>query len=154
MQLHLEQKINTPADAVWRVLGGEFADIASWASVVKTSRPIDASEVPASVRVASTAPVAGRETTTKATLKEVLTAYSDEERSLTFEGVGLPKIVRSAHNTQSVREIGPSTCAVVFDVQFDFARPFGFLASPMKRRMAKTFGGVQADLKHHVENNA
>lgn len=152
MQLHLEQEINAPADAVWGVLGGEFADIASWASVVKASRPIDVGEVPASITVASTAPVPGRETTTKATLREILTAYSDEERSLTFEGAGLPKIVRLARNVQSVQETGPSTCKVVFDVQFDFAGPFGFLASPMKRRMTKTFGDVQTDLKLHVEN--
>ena len=42
---------------------------------------MERSEVPDDLTVAASAPVPGRETTTKVTLREVLTAYSDDDRS-------------------------------------------------------------------------
>ena len=150
MELRLETPIDAPADAAWQLLGPEFAQIDRWSSFVRTSRPIDRSEVPAGTMVAPTAPVPGRETTTKATLIEVLTAYSDDERTLTFEGVGLPPVVSYAGNTQSIVETGPNSSAVVFEVRMDFKGPFKLLGPVMKRRMQKTFGAVQADLARHA----
>lgn len=152
MQLHLETDIAAPADSVWRVLGTQFADIDEWAAFVQTSRPIGLDEVPASIVASPEAPVPGRETTTKVTLKEILTAYSDSDRSLTFLGDGLPPIVKRAQNVQSVRAIGPEASTVSFDVTFDFVGPFAVLSPVMKKRMSKTFAGIQSDLKRHVES--
>jgi hypothetical protein len=56
-----------------RVLERDFAGIDVWSSFVKTARPLDTSEVPDDLTVAPGAPVPERETTTKVTLKEVLT---------------------------------------------------------------------------------
>ena len=151
MELRIEQRIDAPADHVWRVLGTEFAEIDRWSTFVKTSRPLDRGEVPSGLTVAPTAPVPGRETTTKATLKEVLTGYSDEERTLTFVGLGLPPIIRLARNVQSVRADGPDRSTVVFEITFDFLGPFAVLGVVAKRRMATTFGRVLDDLKRHVE---
>ena len=154
MNVHLEIPIAASADDVWQTLGREFAEIEDWSTVVRTSRAIAADEVPDGMTVAPEAPVPGRETTTRVTLVEVLTEYSDAGRRLTFEGVGLPPIVRRALNTNSVRATGDGSSVVVFDVQMDFRGPFGVLAPLMKRRMNKTFGDVQRDLKAHVERGA
>lgn len=151
MDLHLETAIDASADDVWAVLGRDFAGIDSWASFVKTSRAIEMDEVPDHLTVAAEAPVPGRETTTKVTLTEVLTEYSDEDRTLTFDGVGLPPIVSIARNVNSVRPTGDGSSMVSFDVHMGFRGPFAIMAPVMKRRMLKTFGEVQQDLKQHVE---
>ena len=154
MQLHLETPIDASADAVWAVLGRDFAGIERWSSTVEASRPIDKSEVPSGLEVDPSAPVPGRETTTKITLIEVLTAYSDNARSLTFVGVGLPPIITEASNVNSVRPTGENSSVAVFDVSIDFKGPFAIIAPLLKRRMAKTFGIVQHDLKAFVESGA
>ena len=152
MHLHLETEINAPADTAWQALGPSFAQIDEWASFVQTSRPIDRSEVPDDLTVDPTAPVPGRETTTKATLIEVLTNYDDAGRTLTFHGVGVPRIVTRARNVQSIRTTSPTTSTVVFEVDFDLWGPFRIFDPILRRRMAATFGDVQADLKRHAEH--
>ncbi|MCP3975491.1 MAG: hypothetical protein GY720_13485 [bacterium] len=151
MHLLLEQRINAPADSVWQVLGTQFADIAEWATFVKSSRAISQKEVPASFTVPAAAPVPGRETMTKVKVVEVITAFSDEDRSLTFEGTGLPRIIRRAQDIQSVAAEGENTSTVTFEIDFDFVGPFAAFSPILRRRMTKTFGGILVDLKQHVE---
>jgi hypothetical protein len=139
MHLRLEQKMHAHPDTVWRALGTEFADISNWSTFVETSRAIDQSEVPSPWIAAPTAPVPGRVTKTKATLTEVLTAYSAENRSLTFYAVGLPRIIRRARDIQTVTDDGDGTCSVSFD-------------PVVKRRMTKAFAGVLVDLERHAES--
>lgn len=151
MYLRLEEAVDAPAEAVWQLLGPQFAEIADWATVVRSSRAIEPSEVPASLTVAPDAPVPGRETTTKITLVEVLTAYSDRNRSLTFEAAGMPRVIRLARDTQSVVATGAATSVVTFEVEIDFVGPFAAFGPIVRRRMAKTFGNVLTDLKRHAE---
>ena len=153
MHLVLEKTINASADDVWKVLGTEFAEIDKWAEFVKTSRPLAANEVPEGIKADPNAPVPGRETMTKVKIVEVLTAYSDENRSLTFEGIGLPKIITKAQDTQSVKATGPSTSTVSFVIDFDFLGPFAVLSPIMESRMSKTFTEILDDLKRHVETS-
>ena len=152
MRLCLEQEINAHPDAVWRVLGTEFADIANWSTFVRTSRAIDRGEVPAPWTVAPSAPVPGRETQTKARLTEVLAAYSDEGRSLTFHAVGMPKIIRLARDTQTVTPAGDGRSMVSFEIDFDLVGPFAMFDPIVRRRMRKTFAALLLDLKRHVES--
>lgn len=154
MRVHIEKKINAPADEVWQALGPEFADIDDWATFVRSSTALSVDDAPKGMTIATTAPVAGRETTTKATLREFITAYSESERSLTFDGAGLPPIVRHARNVQSVRDHGDGTSTIVFDVDFEFKGPFKVLDPVMRRRMEATFSGVQEDLRIHVESRS
>ena len=151
MHVHMEKKINAPADDVWHWLGPEFANIDEWASFVKTSTKLSAADAPVGIALAPTAPVAGRETTTKATLREFITEYSDERRTLTFDAAGLPPIVRRGRNVQSVRDDGDGTSTLIFDIDFDFRGPFKVLGPIMRRRMGTSLGGVQEDLKVHAE---
>lgn len=152
MQFHIEKKIDAPAEVVWQALGPEFADIDEWATFVRSSTELAAGDAPPGVTIAPSAPVAGRETTTKATLREFITAYSDDERTLTFDGAGLPPVVRHARNVQSVHDHGDGTSTLVFDVDFEFKGPFKVLEPVMRRRMTATFGSVQEDLRVHAES--
>ena len=154
MQLHLEQTIDAPADTAWRILGPEFAQIDRWASFVRSSFALDEGDAPASFTIAEGAPVAGRQTTTKATLREFITAYSPKDRTLTFDAAGLPPIVRHARNVQSIRASGPDSCTLIFEIDFDFIGPFKLLSPIMRRRMKRSLGGVQADLKAEAERRS
>ncbi|MEM7092573.1 MAG: SRPBCC family protein [Actinomycetota bacterium] len=151
MHVHLERSIHADADLAWQLLGPEFASIDSWASFVKSSRALDVADAPVGMVIAVDAPVAGRETTTKATLREFIVAYSDADRSLTFEADGLPPIVRRGRNVQSIRATGPDTCTLVFEIDFDFRGPFKVLGPVMRKRMQKSLGGVMDDLKTYAE---
>ncbi len=152
MHLRLEQHIDAPAAVVWNVLGPQFAEIAEWSTFVTSSRALDPNDVPSSMVVPPGAPVHGRVTATKATVTEVLTAYSDEHHTLTFEGVGLPRVITLARDTQSVEPDGPDASTVVFEIEFRFAGPFAVFSPIVKRRMAATFTDLLLDLKHHVES--
>ena len=151
MHLRLEKRINAPADVVWQLLGREFDAIDEWADFVKTSRPISPDEVPAGLTAAPTAPVPGRETMTKVKLVEVITAYDDAARTLTFHGVGLPPVISVASDEQSVRPDGATASTVAFDITMGFRGPFVVLGPLMKRRMTKQFDGILDDLRRHAE---
>ena len=153
MDIRIETVINAPARQVWVALAHEFAAIDDWSSTVDSSREIRASEVPAHMTVAPGAPVAGRETQTRAgTFREVITSYLDEDMDLTFTADGLPKVFRHVTDRQRVVPVGDDQSKVVFDVHVDISPPIRVLSPLLSRRMAKTFGIVQADLKSHVES--
>ena len=151
MHLRMEQPIDAPAEVAWQILGPEFADIADWASFVRSSSEVPASEAPSALSIAGDAPVAGRETTTKATLREFITSYSHDDMSLAFDAAGLPPIVRRGRNRQSVRSTGAASSTLIFEIDFDFVGPFKVLTPIMRTRMQKSLGSVMADLKTEAE---
>ena len=151
MHVQLTKDVDAPAEIAWQILGPEFATIAEWADFVRASKPVSTAEVPASVTVAANAPVPGRETTTKATLREFITSYDEEGRTLTFDADGLPAIVTRGRNVQSVTATGPETSRVTFDIDFDFRGPFAILGPIMRKRMGESLGSVMDDLKAEAE---
>ena len=151
MHLRMERTIAAPATIAWQILGPEFADIADWATFVRKSKPLSDRETPEGMSIASGAPVPGRETTTKATLREFIVAYDPEQTTLTFDADGLPPVVRLARNVQSVVPTGPTSSTLVFEIDFDFIGPFELLSPIMRRRMEKSLGGVMDDLRAEAE---
>ena len=71
--------------------------------------------------------------------------------AVTFAGLGLPRIVRQALDTQHVKDLGDGTSLVSFEVRMDLVGPFALLSPLLRRRMARTFSGVLEDLQLHVE---
>lgn len=153
MDIRIETAINAPASRVWSALAHDFPAIESWSTTVDSSRVLDASEVPEHLTVAPAAPVPGRETHTRAgKFQEIITAYSETDMDLTFTADGLPRVFKLATDRQQVIQVGDGQSKVVFDVHVDLSPPLGILSPLLSRRMAKTFGIVQADLKNHVES--
>ena len=152
MELSIETSISAPAETVWDILGRRFAEIEDWSSTVRSSRPLTLYEVPAGLSVASGAPVPGRETTTRAArLREVLTEYSDAERVLTFHGVGLPRFLTLATDRQSVHAVDAQHSRVTFDIRVEGGPLVRALGPLLARRMRRTFGTVQDDLRVRAE---
>lgn len=151
MHVRFTRDINAPAEVAWQILGPEFAQISEWASFVKTSRPITAAEAPSGMSIAYTAPVAGRETRTKATLQEFITAYDGDRRTLAFDAAGLPPIVTRGRNIQSVEATAGTTSRLVFDIEFNFKGPFEIFAPIVRKRMSVSLVSVMDDLKTEAE---
>ncbi len=151
MHVHMERSIAAPAAIAWQILGPEFAEIDTWASFVRTSQALQATDAPTGMTIAAGAPVAGRKTKTKATLSEFITAYSAEDMSLTFEAAGLPPIVKRGRDVQTVRSTGDTTSTLTFEIDFDFLGPFAILGPIMRRRIVKSIGSTMDDLATEAE---
>lgn len=158
--VQIKTKINASADKVWEILGQEFHKIAEWTSFVEESKKMTVSEIPeSSFLPALSAPIPARHTLVKnggrtSELVEVVTMYSDKKRALTFYGIGLPKFIDYAGDTQYVQEINEHECEVVFDVEVRLKGVFRLLKGIVKKRFAENFKKIQEDLKTYVERVA
>jgi hypothetical protein len=150
--LLLERDINAPADKLWRILGDGFADIDQWYSLVSESRAFEG-EIPEGLMVAPEAPVPGRVTVTSlATATEILTAYSNAERTFTFDALDMPFFIKVARNTTTVRESGDGAVATML-LEIELLGPFKVMNEAMAKRMTKSLGGVLEELKHYAETD-
>lgn len=151
MDVHIETAINASADRVWDILAHDFANVATWASGVKWSKPATADEAPPDFDLAPNAPVAGRTTDAGLVLKEFFVAFDDAAKQFTFRAAGLPRIIKLSRNTSTVVPTGSDTSKVVFDIHMEFLGPFVALSPILKRRLAKGLAPVQHDLKIYAE---
>lgn len=156
MRVYLQQDINASAETVWKIVGQQFANVADWASSLDYSKAIDAEDVPAGVHVAQTAPVAGRTTPNPlGELVEILTHYSDDDRTFTFTTFGLPPIITRMDNTTTVVELAPNLSRVTFTIEGELRGPFKLIGPLLQRRFATSKrgpAGVIEDLKRFAED--
>jgi len=156
MEFQIQQEVNAPADKVWKVLAHQFAEISDGAPRIKSSRVIGKSEVPVEFKVAKDAPVPGRVTPNPlGELTEVLTKYSEANKTFTFEVAGPAPIFSHVANNTSVIEQGKDNCLVTFDIQMEPKGIFNLFSSILIRRLKTSkFGpaGMIKDLKQYVEN--
>ncbi len=150
--LLIETDINASADKVWAVLGRQFADIAVWSTSISSSEKANSEDVPNHVIPASEAPVLGRKTFSKTIdAIEILTKYSDSNRTFTFQAVETPGFIAFARNNSAVTAIGPNKSKVSFDIKVQLNGGAKALKGLFKKKMQKTMAGVQNDLKVYVE---
>ena len=158
MELKLKQKIEASADKVWGILGHRFAEVADWAPNIEWSRVLEMNEVPHGYQVAKSAPIPGRVTPNPlGDIIEVLTMYSDENKSFTFEANGPAPLFSHTQNTTRVVSIDEGKCLVTFDLKLTPKGIFNLFTPLLKRRFQTSkFGpaGVIKDLKAYVENNS
>lgn len=158
MEIQLKQEINASAEKVWGVLAHQFAEISEWAPRIEASRVIDISEVPAGFKVAESAPVPGRVTPNPlGEVTEVLTKYSEANKTFTFEVAGpAPLFSLTANNTRVIAK-GDDKCLVTFDLHLMPKGIFKLFEPILKRRFqtsARGPAGMIKDLKHYVEGTS
>jgi hypothetical protein len=154
--------IEAPADAVWQVIGPGYAHIGDWATAIpaSTAATFPPAGEPAGLPVASamlSAPVAGRVCQTGIGLApqvtEILTAYDDSRRTLTYQAAGMPAFVTAARNTWTVTAIDGHRTRVSLHAQFDTRGLLGRLAGwgilTQARRTGRHLG---EDLRHYIEH--
>jgi len=157
MEFQIKQEINASAEKVWDVLAHQFVEIAEWAPNIRSSRVINMSEIPEAFSVAESAPIPGRATPNPlGELIEVLTMYSEDDRSFTFDVTGPAPVFSHTQNTTKVIALDTNKCLVTFDLRLTPKGIFNLFSPILKRRFQTSkFGpaGMIEDLKVYVENN-
>jgi len=146
-----ERIIEAPADAVWEVIAHQFDRVGEWATAIPTST--------ASVGINANvgAPVMGRVCFTDVQMvpevEERIVAYDEADRSLTYEGHGLPKFIKTARNNWHVEALGHRRSRVSLEATLE---PRGILGRLMYvlLRLQLTRIGPQflSDLEHYIEH--
>jgi hypothetical protein len=130
--LSTEFVVDAPAEAVWDVVGRRFDRIGEWATAIAASQAVPArsdslaTAAPAGLAVVPAvldAPVTGRICRTGVRLlpqvTELLVAYDDATRTLTYRASGLPAFVTIAENTWTVTPIDQHRTQVSLHARFD-----------------------------------
>jgi hypothetical protein len=116
-----ELTIDASPDTVWRILGPGFARIGDWATAIPASAALIAVSERSRIRIdgiaaAADAPVAGRVCKTGLRMvpqvTEMLVAYDDANRTLTYHASGMPSFVTTARNTWTVTPLTEQQCNV------------------------------------------
>lgn len=131
-ELSVDLIVAAPADRVWNVIGPGFAAIGQWATAIPASTAVPTRRSPPPIAAAALgAPVAGRVCQTGIRLvpqvTEILLAYDDAARTLTYQAEGMPAFVTLARNTWMVTPTGPDRCRVSLRARFDTRGLLGLL---------------------------
>jgi hypothetical protein len=143
VQIERHIDIAAPADRVWEVLGGGFAEVGAWATAI----PSSAASPDGDGRVCSVAGAPGIDR-----IEERLTAYDDATRTLTYVAAsGMPGAIGAASNTWRVEVLGPDASRVSTSATVDVVGP-ALLATPLLRLAFGVLGRrTLRDLRHYVE---
>ncbi|MEL6405714.1 MAG: SRPBCC family protein [Chloroflexota bacterium] len=148
MKLARQTVINAPASEVWRVVAHDFAKIGTWATAVPKS------VINTDVSIPEGAQVGGRICSVNGfgDIYETFTAYDEAGKTYTFEAVGMPFFVTSAHNTWQVKAIDQNTTHVSYEVEMKLMPIFNFLMSlPMKFQLNGLLDKTTEELKYFIE---
>ena len=146
--------INRPAQDVWKIIAHDFDQAHLWMSPIPHSYEIGKGES------ATGAPMEGRMCNLSnnpdgAKAKEIITHYSEEDKTLTFEvtSVNVPAVVPMKKNTvqMSVRELGVNKTEVVW-VSRPQIKAFAYPFYPLLRfALPMAFGKLLKGLKEFAE---
>ena len=164
-ELTTEFVVAAPADSVWEVIGRRFDRIGEWATAIPASAALLPPAGTATARAVTRlpvgqiiggAPVAGRVCTTGVRLAprvtETLVAYDEANRTLTYEGSGLPAFVTTARNTWTVTTLDERRSRVTLRARFVTRGLFGHLGRwAILAQVGRTGRYLADDLRHYVE---
>jgi hypothetical protein len=149
MELRAETIIDAPADAVWAVLGTRFGGIGEWATPISVS----AMDGEACVGAIRTCHFTGFGPFKPGTVKEQLTAFDPESRTLAYVAIdGLPKFAEQAVNHFSVQALGDERCVVRSYATLELRGPMRIFGWRVRRRLEKVGSQVLDELRYYVEH--
>jgi hypothetical protein len=144
MIVNRKMDLDTPADAVWEVVGRQFADVSSWASAVAQS---EAS--PDGDGRVCTVVVPGMDR-----IVERLIDFDDAARRFTYVAEGMPWAVAHAENRWSVEALGQGRSRVSMGIDISLV-PSMRWASPLARlALAALSRRTLRDLRVHLAAHA
>jgi hypothetical protein len=167
-ELSTEFVVAAPAAAVWDVIGRRFDRIGAWATAIRASTALlhpagtatarEVTRLPVGQFIAG-APVAGRVCTTGVRLvprvTETLVAYDEANRTLTYEGSGMPAFVTTARNTWMVTPHDERRCRVTLRARFVTRGLLGHLGRrAILAQVGRTSRYLADDLRHYVETGS
>ena len=143
--------INRPAEAVWDIIGRRFDRIGEWATAIPASAAIPQEPT------VSGAPVAGRVCDTGIRMlphaTEMIIAYSDSDRTLTYQATGMPAYVGVARNRWTITAVDQQRTRAAFEAVFAPRGILGrLLAGWLLVKIGRTGRDLLGDLKHYAEH--
>jgi polyketide cyclase/dehydrase/lipid transport protein len=108
MRMRAELVVNAPAEDAWVVVGERFGEIGEWSSAIIES-VMDGAPAVGQVR---TCRVAGFGPIAAGVIKERLTQFDPEAKSLSYEAAGLPWFITRAASRWSVHAGPGSACTI------------------------------------------
>ena len=147
--------INAPAEAVWDIIGRQFDRIGEWATAIPASAAVP-EDVPGQPTVTA-APVAGRVCDTGIRMlphaTEMIIAYSDSDRTLTYQATGMPAYVGVARNRWTITVVDQQRTQAAFEAVFAPRGILGrLLAAWLLVQIGRTGRHLLGDLKHYAEH--
>jgi len=143
MQLQKQVIIDAPASKVWSTIGENYASVGDWASIINESGG----------RKSESGALEGRTCeSTYGSVKEMITAYDEDSRLLSYQADGLPAMFKEGGNTWQVHALDARRSKVTMDLQMKLAPIPGFFMGWMiKSKMSKDTDQLMQDLKQFVE---
>lgn len=142
-EIKREITINAPAAEVWKVLADGYENIGDWATMVPKSEAETDSQGQLCGRVC---------TSTMGPLTERISSWNEEEKSLSYDLVGMPSMFKEGGNNWSVKPIGEDRSIVHMHAKARLSSVAGFFMGWMiKSKMKKDTTGLLEDLKYYVE---
>jgi hypothetical protein len=148
MEMRAEVAIDAPAEVAWAVIGERFGDIGEWASAITES----VMDGPPAVGRVRTCQVTGFGPIAAGVIKERLTQFDPQARSLSYEAAaGMPWFIAGADSRWSVHAGPGSACTVRIHATLTL-RPAARPLSPALRwQMRADTRRALAELRHRVE---
>lgn len=151
MKIHNSQIINAPADKIWAVFGGEFADIYRWASFV------DASEAKKDGSLVGDSGLSGRVCETKiGKLDEQMLIFKNDTKELKFRVLsdGFPFFLKSIESHWRFYDQGEVTRAET-NLTLDVSFPFNYLIGwSLKRNFRSAVNDVKGEMEAHLKERS
>ncbi len=140
-----------PAGAVWEVLAHRFDRVGEWASAIPSSTA--SADVSADVG----APVTGRLCAIGVRMvpeiEERIVAYDEANRTLTYEGRGMPKFIKTARNRWHVEALDDQRSRVSVEATLEPRGVIGRLMYVFLRlQLARIGPQFLNDLEHYIEH--
>jgi hypothetical protein len=147
---HDGEIINASADAVWAIVGKDFANAGKWATSVDHSVGSGSPEFEGASCSTRSCDLNAKGFSS---IKEKLIQYDDEKRELTYDVYeGFPGFVIKASNHWTVIPLTATTSKVKFDITMEM-KPFmgAIMGGMMKKNLNSTLPVVANDLKVYAE---
>ncbi|MEQ9300491.1 MAG: SRPBCC family protein [Cyclobacteriaceae bacterium] len=142
-EIKKEIAINAPASKVWKVLADDYQHIGNWATMVPQSEAETDDKGELCGRVC---------TSTMGPLTERISTWNEEEKSLSYELVGMPAMFKEGSNSWRVKALGEDKSMVYMHGKAGLSSLAGFFMGWMiKSKMSKDMDGLIEDLKYYVE---
>ena len=153
MRLKRETLVDAPPEAVWQVLGPQYAEAYKWASSINISTGRGS---PTAEHRIKGAPTNGRVCETDlGPFKEDIELYDEDARELAYSARGekMPFFVKRLLNHWKVESDGSGGSRVIMELNVRLMFPFSILmALPMRLQLGGVLKNAHEELKHYVEH--
>jgi len=147
MKIKKTMIVHASVDALWNILGDQYASVGDWTRAINASQKI-------SGKTLKGAPAYGRVCDTSGgVFKEKITQYDEERYILAYQvEEGMPFFVKQGGNTWTLSSLGSQKTQVDMEMLFVIPKVMEWMMGwMMKKQMTQTADIFLDDLKRYAE---